>query len=250
MTQLVWNAAGQRFFEAGVDHGVLYVDLQGVAWNGLLSVTESPSGGEVSAYYIDGIRYLNRQSLEEFAATIEAYTYPDEFDACIGEVGVAHGLSVTQQPKKSFGLSYRTQIGNDLDGINHGYKLHIVYNAVVTPSDRANKSIGESIEPFNFTWKLSSKPDLKMTGYKPTSHFVIDSRDTPTELMEEISDILYGTSSTSPRLPSVVELMALFVDYEASFFDGGTLTDDFYDLTFDGGHPGDVYTATIDGGSL
>ena len=248
MAQLVWNVVGERFFETGIDHGVLYVGgANGVAWNGLLAVSESPSGGDVSPFYVDGIKYLNYASAEEFEATIEAYTYPDEFEACDGTVSVGHGLSATQQAKKSFGLCYRTKIGNDLDGINHAYKVHLIYNATASPSNQENRSIGESIEPFNFSWKIVTKPPT-MIGYKPTAHFVIDSRETPSDLMNQISDILYGSLASPPRLPSVGELISIFTTYQVSVFDAGNLTDTYYS-TIDAGNVGDPYTAIVDGGT-
>lgn len=248
MTQLVWSAAGQRFFEAGVDHGVLYVDgSDGVAWNGLLSVTESPSGGEAQSFYVDGIKYLARPNPEEFELTIEAYTYPDEFLGCDGIALVKNGLFATQQKKKSFGLCYRTAIGNDVDGVDHAYKLHLIYNGFASPSERAHASMSNSVEPYNFSWKVLVKPP-DVAGVKPTASFVIDSREIPADLLQTMLGILYGTSTTPPRLPSVGELFYLFNEYEATGFDAGHLTETYYN-GFDAGHVGDVYTSTIDGGT-
>lgn len=249
MTRLVWNAVGERFFEAGVDRGVLYIEgAEGVPWNGLVSVSESPSGGDITPYYVDGIRYINYCSLEEFEATIEAYTYPDEFAQCEGTVPIKYGLFATQQPKKSFGLAYRTKIGNDVDGIDHGYKIHLVYNAMVEPTPRANKTLTESIEPDNFSWHIVTKPP-SFVGYKPTAHFVIDSREVPSDLIIRIENILYGSVVDSPRLPSVLELISIFDDYETSVFDAGHLTEPYFS-TFDRGSlPDAIQTSTIDGGS-
>lgn len=248
MTQLVWSAVGERVFEAGIDRGVLYVDgADGVAWNGLVSVAESPSGGEVTSYYIDGIKYHNSVASEEFEATIEAYTYPEEFGQCDGTVPVKYGLFATQQPKKSFGLCYRTKIGNDVDGIDHGYKLNLVYNAMASPTDRPNNTISESIDAYNFSWKIVTRPPM-MTGYKPTAHFVIDSREVPDDLMIQISDILYGSATTPPRLPSVGELIYIFDEYHASVFDAGHLAEPYFG-TFDGGIVPVAQTSTIDGGT-
>jgi hypothetical protein len=245
--QLVWNAVGERTFEVGVDHGVLYIDgIDGVAWNGLISVNESPSGGDVTPYYVDGIKYLNVAAAEEFEATVEAYTYPDEFGVCDGTAPVKNGLFATQQPKKSFGLSYRTKIGNDVDGADHAYKIHLVYKAMAAPSDRQHHSMSDSIDPFNFSWKIVTKPPT-FIGYKPTAHFVIDSREVPSDLMNQISDILYGTADTAPRLPSVPELLFIFTEYEASVFDAGFLTEEYF-TTFDAGIIPAAQTSTIDGG--
>lgn len=253
MTQLVWNAVGERVFEAGVDRGVLYIDgADGVAWNGLVSVDESPSGGDVTPLYIDGIKYLNEVSAEEFEATIEAYTYPEEFAQCDGTLPVMNGLFATQQPKKSFGLSYRSKVGNDIDGLDHAYKIHVVYNATASPSDRQHHTQTETIEPSNFSWKIVTKPP-RFTGYKPTAHFVIDSRETPSALLQQITDILYGTSSAAPRLPSIVELLFIFENYQASVFDEGNIIDpnaqEFF-TTFDAGYPPSTpQTSFIDGGT-
>lgn len=249
MTRLTWNAVGERRFEAGVDYGVLYLDgVPGVPWNGLVSVSESPSGGDVKSYYVDGVKYLNVASGEEFEANLEAFTYPDEFAQCDGTAPVANGLFVTQQPKKSFGLSYRTKIGNDVDGIDYAYKIHLVYGAMVEASDRAHETIGESIDPKQFGWHIVTKPP-RFSGHKPTSHFVIDSRDVPADLMNQISDILYGSELSSARLPSVAELIFIFTEYEASIFDAGNLTEEYF-ASFDGGNPpNELQTSTIDGGT-
>lgn len=249
MPRLTWGAVGERVFEAGVDHGVLYVDgADGVAWNGLTSVSESSSGAELSEYYVDGIKYLQLLAAEEFVATIEAYTYPDEFAQCDGTRPVGHGLFMTQQPRKEFGLSYRTKVGNDVDGIDLGYKIHLVYNALAAPTARPNNTITESVDPFNFSWTISTKPPT-FVGYKPTAHMVIDSRDTPSDLLAQIEDILYGSADSDPaRLPSVAELIFLFNSYQASGFDAGYLTEEYFN-GFDAGSIGDPQTALIDGGT-
>jgi hypothetical protein len=174
MTRLNWDVVGERTFETGVDRGVLYVDgSDGVPWNGLISVSESPSGADLSEYYIDGIKYLQLLAGEEFTATIDAFTYPDEFASCDGTRSVGNGLFVTQQPRKGFSLSYRSQVGNDVDGISHGYKIHVVYNALAAPSARQRNSLSDSIAPLNFSWQISTKPP-RFAGYKPTAHLVID----------------------------------------------------------------------------
>ena len=249
MTQITWNAPGERFFEAGVDHGVLYIDgADGVPWNGLISVSESPSGGDVTPYYIDGVKYLNDVGPEEFEATIEAFTYPDEFAQCDGTLAVGNGLFTTQQQKKSFGLAYRTLIGNDLDGVDHGYKIHLVYNATASPSEHSHGTQTETIDSNNFSWHLVTKPP-SFVGYKPTAHFVIDSRETPSDLMNTINDILYGSATSAPRLPSVPELLFIFGEYETSIFDAGYLTEEYF-VSFDAGSPPSTpETSVIDGGT-
>lgn len=210
MPRLSWSAVGERFYETGVDQGVLYVGTNpGVAWTGLTSVSESPSGGEPKAYYIDGIKYLNLSSAEEFEATVNAFNSPPEFGPCDGTVSIQNGLFVTQQPRKPFGLSYRTKVGNDIDGSDHAYKIHIVYNALAAPSERSNNTIGDSTDPNSLSWSITTRPPL-VTGFKPTAHFLIDSRLTPQEVLTEIEDILYGSDANSPRLPSALELTDLF----------------------------------------
>lgn len=210
MARLVWSSFGQRFYEIGVDRGVLYVGVApGVAWSGLISVEESPTGGEAKPLYMDGIKYLNLSSAEEYAATINAFTSPEEFGPCDGTVSIQNGLYVTQQPRKSFGLSYRTKLGNDVDGPDHAYKIHLVYNGLASPASRSNATITDSPSPNNFSWAITTLPPA-ITGYKPTAHFVVDSRFTPTDVLSGLEDILYGTDSVAARLPSVSELIDLF----------------------------------------
>lgn len=236
MTKLVWAIVGEKFYEAGIDRGVLYLDgYVGVPWNGLISVTESPTGGEVSPYYVDGIKYLNVASAEEFEATIEAYTYPDEFAKCDGSIRVANGLYAGQQSKLSFGLSYRSLIGNDIDGVDHAYKVHIVYNAMAAPTERGYNTFSDTTDPGNFNWHIVTKPPT-FTGYKLTAHFVIDSREVPAGLLTEIENILYGTAGTPPRLLDVDELISLFQSFPDEFEDAGLLVDEYDDI-LDGGAP-------------
>lgn len=245
--RLKWNNIGERFFETGVDQGVLYIDnAAGVPWNGLVSVSESPSGATLSELYIDGIKYLQLLEAEEYAATIEAYTYPDEFGACDGTRPVGNGLFMTHQPRKSFSLSYRTKIGNDVNGIDLGYKIHLVYDALAAPTQRQNNSLSDSVDPFHFNWSIAAKPP-SFAGYKPTAHMVIDSRDTPTDLLAQIEDILYGSEASVARLPSVDELIFLFNSYQAMVFDAGYLTEEYFN-GFDAGAVSDPQTALIDGG--
>lgn len=247
MTRLMWNAAGERTFEAGVDRGVLYIeDSDGVPWNGLVAVSESPAGGDVTSYYVDGIKYLNHVALEEFKATIEAYTYPEEFAQCDGTAPVSNGLFATHQPKKSFGLAYRTLVGNDAEGVDHAYKIHLVYNATAAPTERPNSTIGEEVEPANFGWEIITKPD-EFTGFRPTAHFVIDSREVPEDLMELVELILYGSVDTEPRLPSSAELIFIFNQHETGIIDAGIVGDIYY-RTYDGGLLSESQTQTIDAG--
>lgn len=213
MTRLSWAAVGERFYEIGVDRGVLYVDNQeGVAWTGLTSVVEHPSGGSPRPFYIDGVKYLNLPSSEEFEATINAFTYPDEFASCDGTARFHRGLFITQQPRKSFGLSYRTKVGNDLAGTDYGYKIHIVYNALAAPSQRANNTISDSTNPSDFSWDITTRPPA-MTGYKQTAHVMVDSRSTNPATISAIEDILYGTDSNSARIPTLTELIDVFETY-------------------------------------
>lgn len=210
MARLSWAAVGERFFETGIDCGVLYVGAQpGVAWSGLISIVERPSGGSPKAYYMDGVKYLNVPSAEEFEATINAYTYPNEFGVCDGTVTFHSGLLITQQPRKSFGLTYRTKLGNDSDGADHAYKLHLIYNALASPSQRTNNAIGSSVDPNNFSWDITTRPP-STTGYRRTAHVVIDSRLTNELTMAAVEDVLYGTDSMAARLPSLAELIAIF----------------------------------------
>lgn len=210
MTKIAWDARGERYFEVGVDRGVLYVDLEsGVPWSGLISVNETPSGAEERPYYIDGIKYLNLRSSEEFAATIEAFNAPYEFNVCDGNVAIHTGLFATQQPRKPFGLSYRTKVGNDLDGSDYGYKIHLVYNALAAPTIRNNITIRRTAESSRFSWTVSTLPP-PITGYKRTSHLVIDSKLTDPLVLSEIEDLLYGTISTNATLPNPDDLIAIF----------------------------------------
>lgn len=214
--KLFWSNTGERFFEAGIDRGVLYrKDHAGVVWNGLISVSENASGGEAKPYYIDGYKYAEASSLEEYESTIEAFTYPEEFEECDGSAAMANGLRITQQFRKPFGISYRTRIGNDINGLDHGYKLHIVYNARATPSERAYAALNESPEASSFSWDVTTRPkkfEDPSFGVKYGSHIVLDSRVVYPWAMEAVEKVLYGTESSDPRLPEPQELLALFVD--------------------------------------
>lgn len=214
MAKIVWDKTGERFYETGVDHGVIYLldeegeYSNGVAWNGLTGVTESPSGAEATALYADNIKYLNMVSAEEFAATIEAYTYPDEFAVCDGSAEPATGMKIGQQARKPFGLSYRTNIGNDTDGQDHGYKIHIIYGCLAAPSERAYQTINDSPEAITFSWEISTTP-VNVTGFKPTAIVTIDSTKVAAAKMTALETVLYGDTSTSPKLPLPDEIVTI-----------------------------------------
>ncbi len=209
MTELSWGTPGERFYESGVDRGVLFVDSVGVAWNGLVSVKENPSGGDPTPYYIDGYKFSQIALSEDFQATLEAFSSPREFRACDGSKELMSGLTVTQQRRKQFGLSYRTRIGNDVEATDFGYKIHILYNAMTGPSSRDNNTIAASPSPITLSWDISTQPP-QLSGSRPTSHFVIDSTRTDPEVLTSLTDILYGSDSTDSRLPTPSELVGLF----------------------------------------
>jgi hypothetical protein len=215
MTKLVWDAAGQRYYEAGVDRGVLYPNNgPGVAWNGLINVNDAPSGGEGVPYYIDGIKFLGTAAPEEFSASIEAYTYPEEFALCDGTAFDGNGLSFGLQPRSSFGLSYRTLIGNDLDGTDHGYKIHLIYNALAAPSAKPQKTLNNSPEAMSFNWNMTATP-VAIDGRRPTPHLIIDSTKTDPTLLRVLELYLYGDTSVVPRLPTPKQLALLFGSWTA-----------------------------------
>ena len=205
MSKLTWDASGERLYETGVKQGVLYVMGSngygnGVAWNGLTAITESPSGAESTPLYADDIKYLDLRSTEEFGATIEAYTYPDEFAACDGSASLADGVSIGQQARKMFGLCYRTTVGNDTDGTDHGYKLHLIYGATASPSEKAYETINDSPEAITFSWEITTTP-VSVTGFKPTASITIDSTKADPTCLAALEDKLYGGESTEPTLP-------------------------------------------------
>lgn len=216
MSKLQWDKVGERYFQTGVDRGVLYPAVngtypKGVAWSGLTAVNESPSGAEANAFYADNIKYFNLFSAEDFSATIEAYYYPDEWAECDGSAEIAPGISVGQQPRKAFGFCYRTLLGNDTDGQNHGYKLHLIYNAMASPSERNNETVNESPEPRTLSWEVSTTP-VDVPGHNPTAHLVIDSTKTDRRKLKMLEDILYGSADTEPRLPLPEEIYKLAND--------------------------------------
>lgn len=214
MTTLTWDEVGERLYETGIDRGVLYIpdgpDYDtGVAWNGLVSVTESPSGAEPTPLYADNIKYLNLISLEEFGGTIEAFTYPSEFGACDGSAAPATGISVGQQPRQMFGLSYRSRLGNDVETTEYGYKIHLVYGAVAAPSEKAYNTINDSPEAITFSWGFTTTP-VAVTDLLPTALLTIDSTLVSEADLLALEDILYGDGATDPRLPLPDEVIALF----------------------------------------
>jgi len=214
MTELQWDQTGEKVYETGVDRGVLYKPdntgayVNGYAWNGLVSVTESPSGAEPSKQYADNTVYLNLISAEEFAATLEAFTYPDEFAECDGSASPIDGVAIGQQPRKSFGLSFRTKVGNDLNA-DAGYKLHLVYSALAAPSEKAYTTINDSPEAITFSWELSTTP-VPVPGLKPTAQITIDSTKVNPTALAELEDILYGTAGVDPKLPTPAEVIDIF----------------------------------------
>ena len=226
MSRLTWDNTGERYYETGVKQGVLY-PIQtdgkysvGVAWNGLTAVTESPSGAEATALYADDIKYLNLISTEEFGATIEAYTYPDEFAECDGSAALTDGIMLGQQKRKTFGLCYKTTVGNDVDGNDYGYKLHLIYGCLAAPSEKAYATINDSPEAITFSWEVSTTP-VNVAGFKPTSQITIDSTkiaESKKAKLTELEDILYGKDGTGDgqtgavvaRLPLPDEIKTLF----------------------------------------
>ena len=213
MSKLVWDKTGERLYETGVKNGVLYPMVdgaypKGIVWNGLTAVTESPSGAEATPLYADDIKYLNLMSAEEFGATVEAYTYPDEFAECDGSASLGAGVTIGQQPRKTFGLSYKTTVGNDVDNDNHGYKLHLIYGAMASPSEKAYSTINDSPEAITFSWELTTTP-VNVTGFKPTASLTIDSTKIAPEKLAAIEALLYGDESTEAKLPLPDEIAGI-----------------------------------------
>ena len=213
MSRLVWDQTGERQYETGVKNGVLYIPTEGVynkgvAWNGLTAFTESPSGAEATPLYADDTKYLNLMSTEEYGCTIEAYTYPDEFAQCDGSAEIAKGVSIGQQSRKTFGLSVKTTLGNDTEGNDFGYKLHIVYGALASPSEKGYATINDSPEAITFSWEVTTTP-VSVAGFKPTASITIDSTKADKTKLKALEDILYGGTETEPRLPLPDEIASL-----------------------------------------
>lgn len=233
MAELIWDKEGERTYETGVDHGVLYVDgpggkyRKGVAWNGLVTVTESPTGAEPSPQYADNIKYLNLYSAEEFGATVEAFTYPDEFMEYDGLAEVVPGVTIGQQPRKTFGLSYRTKVGNDQEGDEYGSKIHLVWGCRAAPTEKAYGTINDSPEAITFSWELSTTA-VNVPGHKPTSIMTINTHELSPGALSALEDALYGTSGSDPYLPlpgDVITIIggggAQFVTPDVPTFDAG-----------------------------
>ena len=221
MAKIVWDKTGEHFYETGVKNCVLYIPTEGVyskgvAWNGITAITESPSGAEATALYADDTKYLNLYSVEEFGATIEAYTYPDEFAECDGSAELVAGVKIGQQARKPFGLCYRTTIGNDTDGNDHGYKLHIIYGAMASPSEKSYNTINDSPEAVTFSWELTTTP-VNVAGAKPTASITIDSTKVDEQKLAALEEVLYGkdgtgsdhTGAVEPRLPLPDEIKTI-----------------------------------------
>lgn len=214
MAKLVWDKTGERLYETGIKMGVLYpmesgAYPKGVAWNGLTAVTESPSGAEATPLYADDIKYLELRSAEEFGATVEAFMYPKEFEACDGSATLAEGVTIGQQPRKTFGLCYRTVLGNDTDNESHGYKLHLIYGATASPSEKGYQTINENPEAITFSWELTTTP-VNVEGFKPTASLTINSKDADPTKLAALEAILYGDAEGEARLPLPDEIATLF----------------------------------------
>lgn len=214
MSKLIWDQTGERFFETGVDHGVLFPMAagaygNGVAWNGLTAITESPSGAELTDFWADNVKYASLRSAEEFGATVEAYTYPDEFSVCDGSAALVDGVLIGQQSRSPFGLAYRTKVSNDL-GLDGAYKLHIIYNASASPSEKSYSTVNDSPEGITFSWELATSP-VAVTNHKPTATVVIDSTKVNPAKLAALEDILYGAEGVEPRLPLPDEIASLML---------------------------------------
>lgn len=221
MSKLIWDKVGERTFETGIDHGVLYPQVggaypKGVAWNGLTSVSESPSGAEDNALYADNMKYLNIKSAEELGLTIECYTYPDEWDTCNGSAEMIPGVKLGQQKRNSFGLSYRTKVGNDVEGDDYGYKLHLVYGCSASPSEMTYQTVNDSPEAMTLSYEITTTP-VVLNGYKPVASITIDSTKVEEDLLAKLEEVLYGKDptepegedGTDPRLPLPEELKTI-----------------------------------------
>lgn len=214
MSKIIFDNTGERFYETGVKECALFVKeagayKTGVAWNGITAITESPSGAEASPLYADDIKYLELRSAEEFGATIEAYTYPDEFAVCDGSAELAPGVMIGQQKRSAFGLAYKTTLGNDTDGNDHGYKIHLIYGATAAPSEKPYATINDSPEAITFSWELTTTP-VAVAGNKPTACLTIDSTKVNAEKLKTLEETIYGTEEKEPSLPSPDEVAAIF----------------------------------------
>lgn len=215
MSRLAWDRVGERFFETGIDRGVLYPnkdDVTPVAWNGLVALNETTSGGEAKPFYLDGYKFQNRSAPQEYEASLEAFTYPHAFEECQGMKPLGNGLYLANQPKITFGLCYRTRLGNDLQGPSYASKLHFVYNASVAPTGKNYGTVNDNPEPATFSWPITTKA-VKIATHKATSHMVVDTSLISPPLLTELEDLIYGTSTTDPSLPTPTDLIALIVGW-------------------------------------
>lgn len=213
MSKIIFDNTGEKIYETGVDHCVLYVRdgntyQTGVAWNGITAINENPSGAEATPIYADNIKYLNIVSGEDFGATIEAYTYPDEFTECDGSAEIVTGVKIGQQTRKPFALCYRTLIGNDVAGTGHGYKLHFIYNAQAAVSAKNYKTINESPEAMSFSWEISTTPEV-VEGFKPTATVTVDSTKVDSTKLKALEDKIYGSENSEPTMPTISEIVSL-----------------------------------------
>lgn len=249
MTRIDWSEVGQRYFEAGIDRGVLFINGNpGVPWIGLVNFSHKQSGGESSPRYLDGIKISNRSSPEEFEGTLEAFTYPVEFERCDGTHRAENGLRVTQQRRQTFNMVYRSKVGDEIAGLSRAYKLHLMYNLKADPSDRGYRTLIDQTEPQTFSWNITSRA-VPIEGFRPSAHFIIDSRDIPAELLTQLEDLLYGTEETDSSLPTPGELLFMFDSYLDEVYDAGTPYTPVF-VTYDAGDPYEPVIATIDGGAL
>ncbi len=213
MSKIIFDNTGEKIYETGVDHCVLFVRdgntyATGVAWNGITAINESPSGAEATPIYADNIKYLNIVSGEDFGATIEAYTYPDEFTECDGSAEIAPGIKIGQQTRKPFAICYRTLVGNDVAGTGYGYKLHFIYNAQAAVSAKNYKTINESPEAMSFSWEISTTPEV-VEGFKPTATVTVDSTKVDAQKLKALEDKIYGTDSSEPTMPTIAEIVSI-----------------------------------------
>lgn len=215
MTRIQWNAPGERIFHAGLDRGVLFVEDQpGVAWNGLVSVSEQPAEGTTTPRYIDGRKYLNVSSIEEYVANINAYTYPDIFEECDGVYFDEYGVGYGQQERKPFSIAYRSLVGNDLQSVDHAYRLHIVFDLTAEPSTVDRTTLSDTVSPGLFSWRVTALPvEPLYPGLEPVSHIIFDSRRVAREIMEKLEEWLYGTAVNDSRLPRLEDFKELFIAY-------------------------------------
>lgn len=240
MARLIWDSPETRLYETGLDQGVLYLNNSyGIPWNGLTAVNETPDGGAVTSYYLDGVKYLNTIGGEDFKATVEAYTYPKEFEACQGMQPIQQGLIGTAQPRIPFGLSYRTKVGSAIDS-DLGYKIHIVYNAMIAPSNRNNVTITDKIDANTFSWDVVATP-VYIPGHKPTAHLIVDSRYADPDILDQLEGLLYGSDTLPSHLPSIQNLIDMIVE-------NGTINiTDNGDGTWTAIGPNEYFTVNEDG---